>query len=107
MTRAAVTPESLIGHFRHMRAAHHDLYSHGAHCIRHAIGLGDHPGHRADADQSHILFTHISRNTFLIHGLRVTINQHHFVARRSQCLQQEHPKMRHEVARHAVVRVVQ
>src|SRR5229473_455551 len=83
MARAAVTPESLIGHFRDVRAAHYDLYSRGAHCVRHAIGLSDHPGHRTYADQAHILFTHVSRNTLLIHGLRVAVNQHHFVARRS------------------------
>jgi len=65
MARAAVTSESLIGHFRDVRAAHDDLYSHGAHSVRHAIGLGDHPGHRTDADQSHILFAHVSRDTLL------------------------------------------
>src|SRR6266446_2473531 len=107
MARAAITPERLIGHFRDVRTAHDNFYSRGAHRVRHAIGLGDHPGHRADADQPDVLFTHVARDTFFIHRLRVAVNQHYLVARRSQCLQQKHPKVRHEVAGHAVVRVVQ
>src|SRR6266404_6202586 len=78
-----------------------------AHRVRHAISLGDHPGHCTDAHQPDILFTHVARDTFFIHGLRVAVNQHHFVARWSQCLQQKHPKMRHEVARYTVIWVVQ
>ena len=80
---------------------------HAIHCVRHAISLGDHPGHRTDADEPDILFTHVARDTCFIHGLRVAINQNHFVAGRSQRLQQKHPKMRHEVAGHAVVWIVQ
>ncbi len=106
MARAAVAPERLIGHFRDMRATHDDLYSHGAHGVRHAIGFGNHPGHRTDTDQSDILFTHVVRDTFFIHRLSVAVNQHHFVARRSKCLQEKHPKMRHEVASHTIIWVV-
>src|SRR5258708_9550373 len=75
MARAAVTPESLIGHFRDMRTAHDDLYSPGAHSVRHTIGLGDHPGHRTDADQPDTVFTHVARDAFFIHGLRVAVDQ--------------------------------
>jgi len=39
--------------------------------------------------------------------LSVSVNQEYFVAGGSQGLEQEHPEMRHEVAGHAVVRVVQ
>src|SRR6266436_3714028 len=81
MARAAVTPKSLVGHFRDVRAAHYDLDSRGAHCVRHAIGLGDHPGHRTYANQSDIMFTHVVRDTFFIHGLRVAVNKDYFVAR--------------------------
>src|SRR5260370_26888176 len=52
MTRAAVTPDDLTHTFSDATTPLYDLYSHGAHCVRHAIGLGDHPSHRTDADQS-------------------------------------------------------
>jgi hypothetical protein len=68
MARAAVTHERLIGQFSNVRAAHYDLHSRGAHCIRHAISLGDHPDHRTDADQSDILFARVPRDTFLSIG---------------------------------------
>src|SRR5216683_373816 len=84
MAGSTVSPERLIGHFRNVRTAHHYLYSGSAHRVRHAISLGDHPGHRTDAHQPDILFTHVARDAFFIHGLRVAINQHHFVTRWSQ-----------------------
>jgi len=68
MARAAISPEGLIGHLCDVRAAHDDLHAGGAHCICHAIGLGNHPGHPANADQSDILFTDIALDAFFIMG---------------------------------------
>ena len=107
MARAAVPPERLVGHFRNVRAAHHHRHARGAHRVGHAIGLCDHSGHRADAHQPDVLFTHESRDAFFIHRLRVAVDQHHFMARRRQRLQQKHPKMRHEIACDPVIGVVQ
>ena len=57
-------------------------------------------------DQINLLVAHILRNLRLIHRLGIAVNQHYFISRRSQRLQQEHPQMWHEVASHTVVRVV-
>src|SRR6267142_2108898 len=107
MPRAAVTPQSLIRHFRDVRAAHHHLYSRGPHCIRHAIGLGDHPGHRADADEFNPMLAHVPRDTLFIHGLGVSVNQDYFVAGWGERSEEKHPRMRHKIASYAVVGVVQ
>jgi hypothetical protein len=64
-----------------------NLYSSGAHRVRHAIGLGDHPGHRTDTDQTDVLFTHVARDTFFVHRLGIAVNQDYFVARWSERLQ--------------------
>jgi hypothetical protein len=77
--------------FGDVRSAHHHRYSHGADRISHAIGLGDHPGHRPDSNQSDILIAHEFCDVSFIHRLCVAINQHHFVTRRRERLEEEHP----------------
>jgi hypothetical protein len=43
----------------------------------------------------------------LVHGLGIAIDQQHFIAGRSQRLEEKHPEMRHEVAGYTVVRAVE
>ena len=107
VARAAVAPERLVRAFGDVRAAHHDPDARGAQRVGDAVGPGDHPGHRADADQVDALCAHEAHQLLLGHRARVAVNQKHFVSRRRQRLKQEHPEVRHEVTRHPVVRVVE
>ncbi len=56
---------------------------------------------------SNVPFAHELRDLSLVHGLGIAINQQHFMAGRSQCLEQEHPEMRHEIAGYTVVGVIE
>src|SRR5947207_2020804 len=103
----SVAAAFLVGKFGHVWSAHEDRHSGSANGVGGAIRLGDHSGHGADADQSNVLFAHELCNLSLVHGLGVTINQQHFMAGRSQCLEQEHPEMRHEIAGYTVVGVIE
>jgi hypothetical protein len=104
---AAVVTESLVGQFGDVRTAHHDRNTSGTNRIRDAISLRDHSGHGPDAHQSDLLFADVSRDLAFVHWLRVAVNQQNFMIRRSQSFEQEHPKVRHEGASHAVVGIVQ
>jgi len=90
-----------------MRTAHHDRNATGANGIGDAIRLRDHSGHGADADNPDVLFADVSRDLTLVHWLSITVNQQNFMTRRSQGLEQEHPQVRHEIASHTVVGVVE
>src|ERR1700730_2492115 len=107
VARPASSTECLVGQFCDVRPAHHDRHSRGADRIGHAVGFGNHSRHRANTNESNFLFTHKPRYARLIHWLCVAIHQHHLMARRSQRLEKKHPKMRHEIVRHTVVRVIQ
>ncbi len=107
MALAGGPPQRFVGHFGNVRAAHDHRHPRGTHRVRHAIGLGDHSRHGADAHQSNIVFTHVLRDAGFVHGLGVPVDQHHFVAGRGQRLQQEHPQMRHEVSRNAIVGAIE
>jgi len=107
MARATIPAESFIGLFGHVRPSHDHRNSSHPNSVSHAIRPGDHPGHRTDADQPNVLFAHEVCNLSLVHGLGVTINQQYFMAGRSQRLEQEHPKMRHEIAGYTVVGVIE
>src|SRR6266852_3278468 len=107
VARSAASPERLLGLFRNVRAAHHDRHTYGTEGILHTVSLCDHSGHRTDADESNVVFAHVPRDTLFIHRLCIPINQQHLMAGWRQRLQQKHPKMRHEIARDTVVRVVE
>ena len=80
MARAAVAAEGFVGHFGDVRAAHDYGNADGADRIRHAVSLGDHSGHGADADQINLLLDYISRDSGFVHGLGVSVDQHNVVA---------------------------
>ncbi len=107
MAWATGATEGFVRHFRHVRSTHHHGHAHSANCIRHAIGLCDHAGHRADADEADFLFLDETGNAIFIHGLRVAVDQQNFMSGGSEGFEQEHPEMRHEIARDTVVWVVQ
>src|SRR6266568_1133563 len=107
VARSAVSTEGLIGLLRNVRAAHHDRHTYGTDGIRHTVGLCDHSGHRTNADESNVVFAHVPRDTLFIHRLCIPINQQHLMPRWRQRLQQKHPKMRHKIARDAVVGIVE
>ena len=107
VARTAIAAEGFVGHFRDVRSAHDHGDADGAHGVGHAIGLGDHAGHGADADQINLLFDHVAGDSGFVHGLSVAIDQDDFVFCGSERLQEEHPEVRHEIARDPVVGVVQ
>src|SRR5207248_3458030 len=51
VTRAAIAAKRLIRKFGHVRSAHDYRHAGGADGVGDFVSLGDHPGHRADADQ--------------------------------------------------------
>jgi hypothetical protein len=107
MARSAVSTEGFIGHFRNVRAAHHHRHTDRTNGVRNAVGFCDHASHRANPDKSDVLFANESGDIHFIHGLRVAIDQQYLMASRSQCLEEEHPQVRHEIPRHAIVGVVE
>ena len=66
-----------------------------------------HPRHRADADEADAFLTHEAHQFLLRHRVGVAVHEYHLVARRRQRLEEEHPEVRHEVARDPVIGVVQ
>jgi len=103
VARAAVAAESFVSQFGDVGAAHDDGDSCGANRVGDAIGLGDHSGHGADADQSDVLIADVLRDLRLVHGLSVAIDEQNFVAGRGESLQQKHPQVWHEVSSHTIV----
>ncbi len=107
VSRTAIAAQGLVGQLRHMRTAHHHRYANRPNGVCDAVSLRDHSGHGADPYQLNTLLSHPLRDFRLIHGNRVTVDEHHFVTGRSQCLQQKHPQVRHEIARDSVVGVIE
>src|SRR5438445_623959 len=56
MSWLAVSTQRFIGHFGHMGAAHYYRHAGSANGVGHPVGLLNHSGHRADADQANVLF---------------------------------------------------
>ena len=77
---AAIAAEGFVGHFRDVRSAHDHGHADGANGVGHAIGLGDHAGHGADADQIDFLFEDVAGDSGFVHGLSVTVDEYNFVA---------------------------
>ena len=107
VARAAIAAEGFVGEFRDVRSAHDDWHTGGADGVGDAIGLGDHAGHGADADQIDVLVAHVLRDLRFVHGLGVAVDEQNFVAGRGEGLEKEHPEVRHEVAGHTVVGVIE
>jgi hypothetical protein len=89
-----------------VRPAHHHRHSGGAHRVGHPVGFRHHPRHRADADESDALLANVGDEFLFVHRVGIAVDEQHFMAGRRQRLQQKHPEMRHEVARHPVIGVV-
>ena len=62
VARTAIATESFVGQFGDVRAAHDDGNAGGADGVGDAIGLGDHAGHGADADESDVFVADILRD---------------------------------------------
>jgi hypothetical protein len=101
------SPQRFIRNFANMRPAHHDQDAGGANCVCHAVSFLSHSGHGADADQSDVLLANKLNDFIIAHRARVSINQRDFMTWRGDCLEQEHPEVRHEITRYAVVGVVE
>src|SRR6202008_3529168 len=65
-----------------------------------------HAGHGADADQANLFALDIFDELLIVERFCVPIDEQDLMLRRREGLEQEHPKVRHEVAGHAIVRVV-
>ena len=107
VARPAVSAQSFIRLFGHMWAAHNHGNAGGANGVRHPVGFLDHARHRADAHQTDVLLLDEFDELLVVHPLRVPVDQDDLMSRRRQCLKQKHPQVRHEIARHAVIRIVQ
>ncbi len=62
-----------------MRTTHDDGYTDGANRVGHAVGLGNHASHGADADEINFLFEDVAGDSGFVHGLGISIDQHNFV----------------------------
>src|SRR5437868_11948345 len=98
MPRTSVLPQRFGRLFGHMRTAHDHRYAGCAYRVSHAVGLSDHPCHRAEADEPDLLLAYEAHELGFVHGLRISIDKEHFVSRRGERLEQGHPEMRHKVA---------
>src|ERR1041385_877115 len=107
MTRSSVTSQRFVRNLRNVRPAHYDGHAGGANRIGNAVSLLSHSGHGADPDKLDVLRTHKLNNLIIAHRPRVGINQNYFMTRRGYGLQQKHPEVRHKVARHPVVGIVE
>jgi hypothetical protein len=107
MTSAPASSQRLIGKFGDMRTAHDYRNSGCPQRISGAIGSRDHPGHGADADHAHSLVSRVLHQFFIVHRLRVPIEQQNVMFGRRKRLKKEHPQMRHEVAGNAVVWIIE
>src|SRR5829696_1359273 len=105
MTGPSIATKSFIRDFGDVRAAHYDRHACGANGVSHAVCLCNHPCHRADADESNILFANKASNGGLIHRLRIAVNKEYLVSWRGERLEQEHPEVRHKIAGHSIVRI--
>jgi hypothetical protein len=68
--------ESLIRHFGDVRSAHHYPQAGGAKGVRHAVSVGDHAGHGADADQVDFRAKGELHWFLVVHGLSIAVDQH-------------------------------
>ena len=107
MSRTAIPPKRFVGQLGHVRTAHYHRNSHRANRVRDAISLRDHARHSPDPHQSDLVLAHVLRDLRLIHGLRIAVDQNHFVSGRGERLQKKHPQMRHEIAGDPVVGVIE
>jgi hypothetical protein len=107
MARPTIAAQSLVSQFGDVRPTHHDANAGRANRVGNAISLGDHASHGANADQFDLLIADVLRDLSLIHGLGIAVDQENFVSRRSQRLQQEHPQVRHEIPRDAIIGVIE
>src|SRR5689334_13167795 len=107
VSRSAISPQRFVGNFSNVWPAHYDAHTRKADCIGDAIGFFGHSGHRADTDQIDFLFLYEPDDLFITHRPRIGINEQNFMTGRRDGLQQKHPEMRHEVARDAIVRVIE
>ena len=107
MARTTIAAQCLIRQFGNVRTAHDHRNPKRADRIGDAIGFRNHSSHGANPDESYVLITDVLCDLEFIHRLSVAVNEHHFMAGRCQSFEQEHPEVRHEVASHTVVRVVE
>ncbi len=107
VARSAIAAEGFVGEFGDVRSAHDDFHPGGADGVGDAIGLGDHAGHGADADEVDFFIANILGDLGFVHGLGVAVDQQDFVAGRSEGLEEKHPEVRHEVASHTIVGVIE
>src|SRR5438067_496079 len=107
MLRATVAAKSFVGQFRYVGSAHYHRHARRPNRIGNAIGLGNHPGHGSNPDQADFLLLNEPYQFLVGHWLGVSVNQQYLVTCWRQRFKQKHPEVRHEVARHAIIRVVQ
>jgi hypothetical protein len=106
MSHSAVTTQGFVGAFGDVWAAHDDPNASLTQGIGDTVGFGDHASHGSDADEANLLVMAEGDDLFVSHGAGVAVDEQDLVTGGSQRLEEEHPEVRHEIARHPVVRVV-
>jgi hypothetical protein len=106
MAGATVPPQGFVRQFGDVGATHRHGNASGAKSVRCPVSARDHPSHRADPNQTDVLAPGELDELGIGQGLRIAVNQQYLMAWRRARLKQKHPKVRHEIAGHAVVGVV-
>src|SRR6185312_4304753 len=106
MSNAAISSQCFVRKFRDVRTAHNHGNASRPESVCRPVSSRNHPGHRADSDQTNLLLFHELDQFGIAHRLCVAIEQQYLVLWRRPCLKQKHPEMRHEVSSDAVIRIV-
>ncbi len=107
MARATAAAEGFVCFFGDVGPAHHDGNSDGADGVRHAVGFGNHASHGADSDEADVFFLNKFCDACFVHGLRVAVYEHDFMACGRERFEKKHPKVRHEIASNPVIWVIE
>ena len=90
-----------------MWTAHHHGHARHANRIGNAVRFLHHSCHCADADEIDFFFFYKPDDFLVTHRPRVRVDQNNLMTRRSERLQEKHPKVWHEVARDTIVWIVE
>jgi hypothetical protein len=107
VARPSISTKGLVRNFSNVRPTHHDPHTCQTNCISHTVGFFGHSGHCADPHQLDLLILHELNDFIVTHWTSISINQDHLVVSWSEGLEQKHPEVWHEVARDAIVWIVE
>jgi len=89
-----------------MRTTHHHSYTCCPDSVSHSVRFCRHTGHGTDTDKCDSVFLYELNELALVHRLRISVHQEHFMSWRRNCLKQKHPEVRHKIACDAIVWII-